>query len=180
MSYEYPEVLHEVDGGLKRLADITKINTLPVTLLSAFVLKKMAARRSGVVVNISSSAAAKTLRFWAVYSATKKFMCWLTEILRKEYEHRGVTVQSVVPMMVATKMSKVRKSSLFVPSAEQFARSAVRTIGNVDETTGFWSHQLQHTVAFKLLPDFLFNRVSDSSSQATRARALKKKQQKAE
>jgi hypothetical protein len=34
-SYEYPELLHKVDGGLRRLADITVINTLPTTLVSS-------------------------------------------------------------------------------------------------------------------------------------------------
>lgn len=34
MSYEYPDVLHKVDGGIERLANITTINTLPPTLVS--------------------------------------------------------------------------------------------------------------------------------------------------
>lgn len=33
LSYEYPDVLHKVDGGIERLANITTINTLPPTLV---------------------------------------------------------------------------------------------------------------------------------------------------
>ncbi|VDM30267.1 unnamed protein product [Toxocara canis] len=32
--YEYPDVLHRVDGGLKRLTDVDIINILPTTLVS--------------------------------------------------------------------------------------------------------------------------------------------------
>ncbi|TKR76917.1 hypothetical protein L596_017986 [Steinernema carpocapsae] len=73
LSYEYPEVLHKIEGGLQRVADITVINTVPPTVLSAAVLPKMVERRSGVIVNIASSAAANPMSMWAVYSATKKY-----------------------------------------------------------------------------------------------------------
>ncbi|CAD5212347.1 unnamed protein product [Bursaphelenchus okinawaensis] len=180
MSYEYPERLHEIDGGLDRVAGITIINTLPVTLLSAFVLKKMAVRKNGVVINISSSAATKTMAYWAIYSATKKYVNWLSEIMRKEYADKGITIQTILPMMVATKMSKVRKSSFFVPQAPAYARAALGTVGLVDETTGYLSHQIQHDLYFNIIPDWVFNYMSNQTSLATRARALKKKQQKVE
>lgn len=73
LSYEYPERLDCIEGGLKRVTDITVINTVPTTLLSAFVLKQMAIRKNGVVVNISSSSAYFPLFYWAIYSATKVF-----------------------------------------------------------------------------------------------------------
>lgn len=71
LSYEYPERLDKLDGGLKRVTDITVINTVPTTLLSAFVLKQMAERKRGVVVNLASSAAYFPMAYWAIYSATK-------------------------------------------------------------------------------------------------------------
>lgn len=46
-------------------------------------------------------------------------------------------------MIVATKMSKIRKPSFFTPTPEQFVREAVRSIGHVEETAGCFSHQLQ-------------------------------------
>ncbi|KAI6211619.1 Sphingolipid 4-desaturase [Aphelenchoides besseyi] len=73
MSYEYPERLDLLEGGLKRVSDITVMNTLPVTLLSATVLSQMAQRNAGVVVNLSSSAAYHPMYYWAIYSATKAY-----------------------------------------------------------------------------------------------------------
>jgi 17beta-estradiol 17-dehydrogenase / very-long-chain 3-oxoacyl-CoA reductase len=175
LSYEYPERLDRLDGGLQRITDITVINTLPATVLSASVLRQMVARNKGVIVNVSSSAAYHPLCYWAIYSATKQYVNWLSSILRKEYSGTNIVIQTVCPMMVATKMSKVRKSSLFVPNATQFARSAVKSIGLVDETTGCLIHEAQCVAVFGLIPKFIVDRFMNRTSLITRAKALKKK-----
>lgn len=179
MSYEYPERLDMVEGGIKRIADITVINTVPTTVLSAHILKQMATRNRGVVINVASSASYHTMFYWAVYSATKKYVCWLSSIMRKEFANTGIIIQTVVPMMVATKMAKVRKTSFFTPSPEKFAVEAVRSIGLADETTGCLAHQIQAEVFFKWLPDIIINKFVTDNSISTRKRALKKKEQNA-
>lgn len=68
--------------------------------------------------------------------------------MRKEYANTKITIQTVCPMMVATKMSKVRKTSYFTPSPEEFAKQAVRSIGHVSETTGCLPHQIQASFCF--------------------------------
>jgi short-subunit dehydrogenase len=70
-SYEYPERLDLVEGGLKRLSDVCITNILPIVLLSAFVLKAMVIRKHGIVINIASAAAYQPVRNWGVYSASK-------------------------------------------------------------------------------------------------------------
>lgn len=67
----------------------------------------MTDRKKGIIVNVASSAAYNPMALWAVYSATKKYVTWFTSILRREYENSGIIIQTVCPMMVATKMSKV-------------------------------------------------------------------------
>ncbi|KAI6206595.1 17beta-hydroxysteroid dehydrogenase [Aphelenchoides besseyi] len=175
MSYEYPERLDQLEGGLKRVSDITVMNTLPVTLLSATVLSQMAQRNAGVVVNLSSSAAYHPMYYWAIYSATKKYVNWLSSILRKEYAQTNIVIQTVCPMMVATKMSKIRKTSLTIPTPSVYAKSAVNSIGLVDETTGCWPHELQSTLYFGVLPSWIIEKFVNQNSIATRKRALKKK-----
>jgi len=177
MSYEYPERLDNVDGGTKRIMDITVINTVPTTVLSAYILKQMSERNRGVVINLASAASYHTLFYWAVYSATKKYVCWLSSIMRKEYANTGIVIQTVCPMMVATKMAKVRKTSFFTPSPEKFAKEAIRSIGLIDETTGCTSHQIQAEVFFKWIPDFIINKITTDNSIQTRKRALKKKEE---
>ncbi|CAB3401289.1 unnamed protein product [Caenorhabditis bovis] len=178
MSYEYPEVLHKVEGGIQRLANITTINTLPPTVLSAGILPQMVARKAGVIVNVGSSAGANQMDLWAVYSATKKYVSWLTAILRKEYANQGITIQTIAPMMVATKMSKVKRTSFFAPDSDQFVKSAVKTIGNADDTTGYFSHQLQLEL-ISFIPTPIRDRLMSNMSRGTRAAALRKKEREA-
>uniref|UniRef100_A0A1I8A513 Estradiol 17-beta-dehydrogenase 12 n=1 Tax=Steinernema glaseri TaxID=37863 RepID=A0A1I8A513_9BILA len=175
LSYEYPDVLHKIEGGLKRVADITVINTVPPTVLSAAVLPKMVERRSGIIVNIASSAAANPMSMWAVYSATKKYVCWLSEILRMEYSSKNITIQTICPMLVATKMSKVSKTNFFTPSPEKFVKEAVRSIGNAEETSGCFSHQIQVEIS-NIVPQPIVNHFLTKMSVATRAKALRKKE----
>jgi len=176
MSYEYPERLDMIDGGIKRVSDITIINTLPATFLSTFVLKQMVTRNRGIIINVASAASYHTMFYWAIYSATKKYICWLSSIMRKEYANTGIIIQTVCPMLVATKLSKVRKSSFFTPSPEQFAKQAIRSTGLVDETTGCISHQIQAELIFQWIPNFVINKMMMDHSLQTRKRALKKKE----
>lgn len=48
-----------------------------------------------------------------------------------------------MPLYVATKMSKIRKSSLFVPSPDDYARQALGTIGVEMRTNGCLTHSVQ-------------------------------------
>jgi len=178
MSYDYPDKLTAVAGGLDRLSDITVVNTVPVTLLSAIVLSQMAERKKGVVINVSSAASYNQMALWAVYSATKKYVDWFSAILRLEYANTNIIIQTVNPMLVATKMAQIKKTSLFAPGPDQFARSALRTVGIVSETNGCFSHQIQGEIS-KFLPKILLTPFLTKQSIAIRTRALRKRERDA-
>uniref|UniRef100_A0A0K0EEF9 Estradiol 17-beta-dehydrogenase 12 n=1 Tax=Strongyloides stercoralis TaxID=6248 RepID=A0A0K0EEF9_STRER len=175
LSYEYPELLHKTEGGLKRITDISIVNTLPPTILTAGILPQMIERKSGVVVNVASFAGYYPIPMLAVYSATKKYVNHITEILQKEYSSSGICFQSLCPMMVATNMSKVKKPSFFTPSPTQYVKSALKTIGNASDTTGIFAHQLQAEFV-GLLPEFVLNYLLWSTNKTIRAKAIKKKE----
>uniref|UniRef100_A0A1I7TMM2 SDR family NAD(P)-dependent oxidoreductase n=1 Tax=Caenorhabditis tropicalis TaxID=1561998 RepID=A0A1I7TMM2_9PELO len=194
MSYEYPDVLHKVDGGIDRLANITTINTLPPTLLSARILPQMAARKTRVIVNVGSSASANQMTLLDVYSTTKsrfvlnsdlsecryfqKYVSWLTAIIRKEYESQGIINQTIAPMMMDTKMSKVKRTSFFNPDGAKFAKSALNTVGNSSDTTGYISHQLQLEL-MDLIPTFIRDKILTNMSVGTRVVTPRKKERQA-
>uniref|UniRef100_A0A183C747 Very-long-chain 3-oxoacyl-CoA reductase n=1 Tax=Globodera pallida TaxID=36090 RepID=A0A183C747_GLOPA len=74
----YPERLDKSPGGIQETVDIAVVNVLPVTILSAFVLRQMANRGRGVIVNVASAAALCNWYYYGVYSAAKaneKFSC---------------------------------------------------------------------------------------------------------
>ncbi|CAD5214603.1 unnamed protein product [Bursaphelenchus xylophilus] len=166
LSHHFPDEFTEMYGGEERHRDVLNVNTLPVTLLCHRILKQMKQRRSGVVVNLSSSICFANAAYWGVYSTSKKYVVQLTTILRKEYSRYGITVQCVSPMMVSTNMSMVRKPTYFVPSVDDYVRQAVSTIGRAAETTGCQSHQLQAFWFFQILPEFFFDIFWDNYSNS--------------
>ncbi|VDN60607.1 unnamed protein product [Dracunculus medinensis] len=72
VSYEYPELLHKVDGGLNTIANVNIVNSLPCVLLCSVVLPQMLERNKGIIVNVSSAAAYLQTIMLAAYSAAKK------------------------------------------------------------------------------------------------------------
>ncbi|CAJ0577298.1 unnamed protein product, partial [Mesorhabditis spiculigera] len=177
LSYEYPERMHLVEGGVERLSSITSMNTLPPTLLTATVLPQMVERKKGVVINLSSAAGYNTMAYWAVYSATKRYVQWLSAILRMEYGP-NITIQTVCPMLVATNMSKVKKTSFFTPNPTTFARAALDTVGHVSETTGYYTHQIQLEF-LSAIPCWLRDKILTNTSLSIRGAALRKKEREA-
>lgn len=142
MSFDYPDRFDKISGGTKALTDITVINTVPVTVLTSKLLEQMVQRNKGVVINLASAASYHQMRFWSIYSATKKFVTHLSHILSKEFVNTGIVFQVVCPMLVATKMSKA-KPSFFAPGPDTFVKQALRSVGHVTETTGCLAHEIQ-------------------------------------
>ena len=52
-------------------------------------------------------------------------------------------LQCVVPFFVATKLSKIRRSSFFIPNSLTYVRSALRTVGVESVTFGYFAHALE-------------------------------------
>jgi hypothetical protein len=56
----------------------------------------------------------------------------------------------ICPGWVITALSQMvsegQRPSLFMPDAQRLARSAIRTIGNAAETTGYIGHQIQVSI----------------------------------
>jgi len=72
-------------------------NTLGTLTMLQAVLPKFRARRSGVIVNVTSSATLKPLPLISVYRASKAAVNALTESLAVEMEPFGVRVHIVLP-----------------------------------------------------------------------------------
>ena len=78
-------------------------------------------------------------------------MCWLSSIMRKEYAHTGIVIQTVCPMYVDTQMTKdfpMSSSSPLHMTPERFAAEAIKTVGIIEETAGCMAHQIQVTYVY--------------------------------
>jgi 3-oxoacyl-[acyl-carrier protein] reductase len=121
--------------------------TLRTNLDAAFWLSRAAARhmlmrRSGRIVNVSSTAARRPNRGQANYAASKGGLEALTRALAVELAPKKITVNAVAPGLIETEMSaRVREAA----GKEILAGIPMRRYGRADEVAG--------VVAFLLGPD---------------------------
>lgn len=142
ISYPYARFFHEVDEEL--LKNLIQINVEATSKVTHALLPGMLKRKRGAIVNIGSGAAIviPSDPLYAVYAATKAYIDQFSRCLYVEYKKSGIDVQCQVPLYVATKMASIKRSSLFVPSADGYARAGLRRIGYEPRCTPYWVHTL--------------------------------------
>ncbi|XP_074557499.1 very-long-chain 3-oxoacyl-CoA reductase 1-like [Curcuma longa] len=156
VSYPYARFFHEVDEDLLR--DLIKVNVEGLTQITQAVLPGMLERKKGAIINIGSGAAIviPSDPLYAVYAATKAYIDQFSRCLYVEYKGKGIDVQCQVPLYVATKMASIRRSSWFAPSADTYARAALRWIGHEPRCTPYWPHSLIWCL-FSLIPESMID-----------------------
>ncbi|KAK4028928.1 very-long-chain 3-oxoacyl-CoA reductase-B [Daphnia magna] len=142
MSYNYPEFLCYLPDAAALCTRLMHCNILSVTGMTLLLLPKMAEKRKGLILNVSSASAVLPSPLLSMYSSTKAFVEKFSRDLSLETRHFGVTVQCVLPSFVSTNMSKF-KSSLTVPSPTQFVRGHMKTLGLEVSSPGYWVHKIQ-------------------------------------
>lgn len=154
VSYPYARYFHEVDEELMR--SLIRVNVEGVTRVTHAVLPGMVDRKRGAIVNIGSGAASVVPSdpLYSVYAATKAYVDQFSRCLYVEYKGKGIDVQCQVPLYVATKMASIRRSSFLVPSADTYARAAIRHIGYEPRCTPYWPHSVVWFL-ISLLPESL-------------------------
>jgi 3-oxoacyl-[acyl-carrier protein] reductase len=90
------------DDDVDLVIDLNLRGTLHLTKL---VARRMLARRSGHIINVSSIVGLSGYRGLAVYSSTKAALDGMTRSLARELGSRGIIVNSVAPGYLRTEMS---------------------------------------------------------------------------
>ncbi|XP_060215707.1 very-long-chain 3-oxoacyl-CoA reductase-like protein At1g24470 [Lycium barbarum] len=154
VTYRRAMFFHEVDENIWK--NLVKVNLEGTTLVTMAVLPGMIRRRKGAIVNMGSGASivVPSHPLYTIYAATKAYIDQLSRCLYVEYKHHGIDVQCQVPLYVKTKMTSrvasIEKSSLFSPSAEEYAKAAVAQIGYGWRSMPYWPHSLQWWFASSL------------------------------
>ncbi|XP_067052527.1 very-long-chain 3-oxoacyl-CoA reductase-B-like isoform X2 [Acropora muricata] len=131
------------------------VNILSVIMMTHIILPEMAAKGKGLIINVASAAGLNPTPLLSMYSGTKVFVDFFSRCINTEYSPKGVICQCVLPYYVATKMSRIRKPSVFAPSPTSYVQEALGTVGVESRTVGCWSHALQKLVHLHLLPAWL-------------------------
>ncbi|KAL3842376.1 hypothetical protein ACJMK2_020397 [Sinanodonta woodiana] len=179
LSYDYPEFFLQITDREKKCMDLIHVNVTSVAMMTSIVLPGMVERRHGVVLNISSASGKRPTPLLTVYSACKAFVSFFSDCLQTEYGSSGITIQCVMPFFVATNMSKIRKTSLFVPSASTYVQSALQTVGLEQETYGYFPHKLMG-FGMEWLPKWLIVLQGMKGMLAASAKAKRRQQEKKE
>ncbi|XP_002733500.1 inactive hydroxysteroid dehydrogenase-like protein 1 [Saccoglossus kowalevskii] len=168
--YDYPQYF--VDVSMDRLWQLININIAAATMMTHLVLPQMVERGKGAIVNMSSNTALHPTPQMTVYAATKTYLDYFSRSLQYEYKDHGITVQSLLPSYVATRMTEYTDGSpaLLIPSAGVYARHAVSTLGVTSRTTGYWPHTLQLWVS-TMLPEWFWMWGSSRLNSAIRRKA---------
>lgn len=173
MGYDHPEFFTDISQ--ERVDQLVRINIASVNQMTRIVLPGMQERKRGAIVNVSSGSGTLPTALLTVYSATKGYVDLFSRGLATEVANKGIFVQSLVPLLVVSKLSKVRKPSLFTPTPKTFVKSALRTIGYDRYTAGYLFHNLQLWV-MHALPESVVEKQLLGMHLSLRKRALRKAQ----
>lgn len=133
-------LLSAVEGTpMEMIREIFETNTFGVIAMTQAVLPQFRERRSGVVVNVTSSVTLKSLPLISVYTASKAAINAFTESLALELEQFGVRVRVVIPGRAPTTRfaENGRESQRFViPEAyEDLAKKFMEGWAETDRPT---------------------------------------------
>jgi 17beta-estradiol 17-dehydrogenase / very-long-chain 3-oxoacyl-CoA reductase len=140
-----------VETSQKEMTDIITINCLATLRVTQLVAPGMISRKRGLILSMASFGGAFPTPLLATYSGSKAFLQQWSSALGSELAPYGVRVQLVQSHLVTTAMSKIRRSSLLVPTPKQFVRAALGMIGRSGGAQGiaftstpYWSHGIMH------------------------------------
>jgi 17beta-estradiol 17-dehydrogenase / very-long-chain 3-oxoacyl-CoA reductase len=184
ISYLYPEYFTQIPESRQLIDSIINCNIISMTRMIELVLPKMERSGKGVIINLSSYSASYPTPLLSLYASSKIYVDYLSRALQVEYADKGITIQSVLPAYVSTKMSKIRRSSLMVPTPQVYVKHALRTVGIESRTYGYWAHKLQGFLQDSIIsniigPDFntklAFNALKDVRRRYYKKEGLKEK-----
>ncbi|PIA52969.1 hypothetical protein AQUCO_01000673v1 [Aquilegia coerulea] len=175
LAYPYADYFHEIESQFTE--SILRVNIEGATWVTKAVLPVMLKKKKGAIVNIGSASGFIPLPLSTVYSATKSYIKMFSRSIGLEYRQNGIHVQCQAPFLVATKMTSIRRSSFFIPSAEMYSRASVRHIGYDNVCTPYWTHSIFWFI-LDTLPDALRDRFVIRHYLTLREKGLQKKSMK--
>lgn len=119
------------ETNLERNQEMLKLNILALSALTQLFLPGMLAKKSGIVINISSLAGFFPMLDFENYSASKAFVRSFTEALWLAYKDDGIQFLTVCPSSTQTdfhRIAKMKPSQKLVDTPEQVVEQAIKAL----------------------------------------------------
>jgi len=169
----------------KEMGDIITINVIGTLRVTQLIAPVMVRQKRGLILTMASFGGVFPTPLLATYSGSKAFLQQWGTALGAELAPSGVHVQVVQSHLVASAMSKIRRTSAMVPSPKAFVRAALGKIGRSGGSQGiaftstpWWSHGLMQWAITNLAPGGTQGSVvlaqNKSMHETIRKRALRK------
>nr|CDS25779.1 estradiol 17 beta dehydrogenase 12 [Hymenolepis microstoma] len=180
LSYTYPDALATSTMLTPEFCEkLIRINIITLTKLTRMILPKLIndpLQTQGVnryVINMSSLSGVVVCPYLTVYGATKAYVSSFTQGLAVELRDTCVRVQAFTPSLVSTNMSGIKRTSMSIPSADTFAKSAFSMIGVETVGCGYFLHSFRLHLA-TALPTCLVSNYLGGEMLKMRERYLRK------
>jgi 17beta-estradiol 17-dehydrogenase / very-long-chain 3-oxoacyl-CoA reductase len=169
----------------KEMKDIITINVTGTLRVTKLIAPIMVRQKRGLILTMASFGGVFPSPLLATYSGSKAFLQQWGTALGAELAPHGVTVEVVQSHLVASAMSKIRRTSAMVPSPKAFVKATLSKIGRSGGSQGiaftstpWWSHGLMQWTIANFAPGGSLGTVvlgqNKSMHEAIRKRALKK------
>ncbi|HVN28190.1 MAG TPA: SDR family oxidoreductase [Candidatus Binataceae bacterium] len=96
---------------IEREIEEIELNVTALVALCRMFAPAMVARKSGVIINVASTAAFQPVPWMATYGATKAFVLSFSEALSSEFKESGVTVLALCPGPTRTEFQAVANTA---------------------------------------------------------------------
>ncbi|EZG60069.1 putative short chain dehydrogenase [Gregarina niphandrodes] len=179
----YPGAMYYEEVGVPFLDTLIRVNLMSTMIAAHLAYKGMRARGKGLLVFMGSASSLVAEPLLVGYAGTKGAIDGLGRSLQAECVSTEFGIQIQVPFMVTTKMSKIRKPSLLVPSADAYARAGLRAACHASNRTvndsmraticPYWSHQVILNVCQRL-PRYLWEQFRLSEQKVLRKKYMAK------
>ncbi|KAJ2740093.1 hypothetical protein GGI20_005987 [Coemansia sp. BCRC 34301] len=127
LCHENPIFFDEEDSSACN--DMVEVNVNTMLDITRIVVPQMQQRKNGLIINLGSFSAMRSMPFLSVYSGTKGFVKTFSQSLAYELEPYGITVSHVYSFWVTSKMSGYREPTLSVPSPGQYVQTVFNRLG---------------------------------------------------
>ena len=171
---EFPKLFF--DNTIEEIDSILDVNARSVCVLTHLVVGSMVHRRNGVVINMSSLFGKLSGALVSVYSGTKSFVDSFSASLSEELRGTGVKVFVSLPGFVISNMSKLKRTSLTVISAESCVRTVLKQVscGSLNTACPHWTHSAIFWLLGRVMPCSITRRIIGSINRGTNKAVVRK------